>query len=737
MSDLHVLLAGVDHYDPQRIPGAGLISDLQGCVRDVERMETFVRHGPLAVPAERVRKVVSPASRPGRPRPATEALPTYRNLVREIEALAERARPGDQVLIHYSGHGVSLPTAVPKTKGPTGRDECLVPCNAGATREEGGGFLRDVELHALLLRLADQGLRVTLVLDCCHSGGVTRAVERGRVRGLGHLALAPGPPGPLGSWDDLGALWPDPPEASAKETFRHVEGVSAWFPQPEGCVLLAACLPTEYAREYPFDDGAWSGALTHFFLDAVGDLGPRPTYRWLHHRLLGRIRGLFEHQTPVLEGDGGVTFLGRERWPARRGVPVLERARDGRVLLGAGRAQGLGRGARLEVRADGDDGECLAELEILAARATTSWARASGQGTSPRTLDAGDLAVVLDPGADARRYRIGTFVRAGDGLVHRSTLAGLEDAVASGSRPLLAPPEAEAEADLLVEVMPGGVWRILDPSGEPLPHQGEAIAAEEPEGLDRLLDRLDHLARYRAVEDLDNPGTSSLFGRVQAELFTLRGTEYGEDRADWQDWQGWQDPEIWQDPEARVPVDAGAVPTDTPLCLLVRNDSRRDVNLAVLDLQPDWGISRAHPNRYEGDFVILRAGDELPIPLRACLPEWMDEGRDRLKVIAATGPLDTTHLELDALGESIGYRRFRKLRGPGEDQRPDDGTGLRTRLLNPSRSGSPFRTVEAVTTVSDDWAVVTVELGVVKRGSAPTKGASEPDLVDPPWTATG
>jgi hypothetical protein len=312
--ELHALLVGIDRYEPQRIPGHGLISGLQGSVRDAERMEAFLRDGPLAVPSERIRKLISPVLRPGRSRPAEDDLPTYRNIVQEIERVGRCARPGDQVLIHYSGHGASLPTMAPEKKGKSGQDEALVPCNAAEPRERGGGFLRNLELHALLQGLSERGLRVTLVLDCCHSGGVSRGPERSRVRGLGRLPVAPEPPGRLGAWRDLAdRLWESVADPR-RPSFRGVEGVAGWFPQPEGCLLLAACLPSELAREYPFEDGRWSGALTHFLLEAVRDLGGRASYRRLHTLVLGRIRSVWKQQTPVVEGDGDVAFLGRERW---------------------------------------------------------------------------------------------------------------------------------------------------------------------------------------------------------------------------------------------------------------------------------------------------------------------------------------------------------------------------------------------------------------------------------------
>ncbi len=163
----------------------------------------------------------------------------------------------------------------------------------------------------------------------------------------------------------------------------------------------------------------------------------------------------------------------------------------------------------------------------------------------------------------------------------------------------------------------------------------------------------------------------------------------------------------WQDPEARELIPEGATVLEgTLLCLLVRNDTGRELNFAVLDLQPDWGITQVHPGPGEGHYTVLQPNQAHPVFLRASLPTWIQEGRDRLKVIATTGPLDATSLELDALGESTGYR---SLRG-GEKLE-----NLRDRLFSSPGPASGFRTLQSVPLRSQDWAVSTAEVWVVKK----------------------
>ena len=61
------------------------------------------------------------------------------------------------------------------------------------------------------------------------------------------------------------------------------------------------------------------------------------------------------------------------------------------------------------------------------------------------------------------------------------------------------------------------------------------------------------------------------------------------------------------------------------------------MNIAILDLQPAWGIAQAYPS--DSDFEELDPGGEpLVIPLKASLPEGYTLGVDTLKVLASIKP---------------------------------------------------------------------------------------------------
>ena len=76
------------------------------------------------------------------------------------------------------------------------------------------------------------------------------------------------------------------------------------------------------------------------------------------------------------------------------------------------------------------------------------------------------------------------------------------------------------------------------------------------------------------------------------------------------------------------------------------------MNVAVLDLQPAWGIAQAYPP--DSDFEELDPGGEpLVIPLKASLPEGYASGVDTLKVLATVKPTSFRQLTLPRLDQPI------------------------------------------------------------------------------------
>jgi hypothetical protein len=720
-----VLLVGIDHYLPNELEKGVFYGPLEGAVRDVEAVEGYLVHG-LGVPPGRIDKLT--ASTPSLPEPPEprELWPTYENLTAALHRLEERSRPGEQVLVHYSGHGGRAPTVVPQVKGPAGLDECLVPLDIG---DSSARYLRDVEIGAWLRRMRSRGVFVTLILDCCHAGGALRKGER--LRGIDTVDRTRRPSGSLladdgelvrawggseGRLEEGGGSFSAAWNGHRPPVQRNARAASSWELDPNGFALLAACSERQKAIEAPLERGGNRGVLSWYLLQALGRLGSleaQPTYRQLldvvkAHVAVGRF-----HQTPMLFGEGDRPLLGRRELPVRWGVNVLETSpgageRPRQVLLNTGAAQGVGVGARFTLHplrastaaspaANPGAGPAVAVVEVVEAGVVTSRARVL-ERLSQAPLFPGDQAAWQSPAPAARR-RVRLETRgAAPGAV--AALGRLREALEAS--PWLAPAGWGDAAGLRVGLGPGGSFEVRGAAGAPLEHLGPPLAAEAEGAVPRLLARLEHLARFQTLRDLQ-PGETGpeadpkagpgLAGKLDLRLERLPG--------------GYQPEQL-----------GGAVPFDPPggpyeaavgewVQLRVVNRSVEELCVAVLDLQPDWGVSQVHPSVHGGDFETVEPGGAARVALQACLPEGLAHGADTLKVVATTAPVSWRWLELPALAELDETRAV--LRGGGNG------------AAGPGRSVAavPPEAAEAAVFLPggehDAWGTAAVELTVVRR----------------------
>lgn len=150
------LLAGVNNYLH--------ISDLDGCLNDLETVRKFCRNK-LGLEDRQI-VILSDKN-------ASRA-----NLLRVgHEWLLET--PRIHVLVHWSGHG----TSVPGGDEPDGRAEALCAWDADF---DGGGLVYDYELREIARLMLAREITVTMVVDACYQGPDwhLRRLENVGVRGI-------------------------------------------------------------------------------------------------------------------------------------------------------------------------------------------------------------------------------------------------------------------------------------------------------------------------------------------------------------------------------------------------------------------------------------------------------------------------------------------------------------------------------------------------------------------------
>jgi hypothetical protein len=612
-STFHALLVGADAYATNRLLNGGSFRPLGGCVNDAIRIEAMlterVRGHRLAIT-----RLLAPTTRAVR----GAAPPTALNLRRALAALVERARPGDQVYIHFSGHGARVCTAWPDLKGPDGCDLALVPIDIGRSDYPDGSintrperYLRDVELAGYIDRLASKvdpatGARIaiTLVLDCGHSGGAPR--------GAGELARrsatggAPGPGDPSGTVDQRPvAVYRNFSEAAraamAASHLRlmlaaaaaHTAGTPparAWLPPAPGYVLLAACGDDEAALECALDGRPRSGVLTDALLGAIASLGADQTWRTVHDRILARIHGRLRSQTPRLLGDLDRHVLGVPLAPVPHAFSVT--AVDHRrrtITIDGGLAANVTSGTELGIYRPG-----TADFSLPGARlAVATVVEASGQGATA-TIDPPSALSWIDPGAPAvvqalalqRRVELLRRADLPPAIAARqdAALAAVAEAIANDGRGFLQTCAAGITPHYQVAVSPSGTYEICDPQGKPFPHLAPAIELDAASAARSVVARLRRLGRYHTVLEMAEPG-AELWEHLRVELL-----------APPPDWTGDRPTEpIGGTPLSRA-GDAYTIAPGTWLWLRVTN-SRPDapVNVALLDLSRAWDIELLVP----------------------------------------------------------------------------------------------------------------------------------------------
>jgi len=89
--------------------------------------------------------------------------PTKANIIRAMFWLVKDARPNDSLFFHYSGHGGQ--TKDLDGDEDDGYDEVIYPVDFRQV-----GHIVDDEMHDIMVRPLQPGVRLTAIFDSCHSG---------------------------------------------------------------------------------------------------------------------------------------------------------------------------------------------------------------------------------------------------------------------------------------------------------------------------------------------------------------------------------------------------------------------------------------------------------------------------------------------------------------------------------------------------------------------------------------
>lgn len=462
---VHALLIGINDYRHT--------ASLRGCLRDVARVHAFLRQT-VGVGADRIRSL-------------TGADATREAIIEAFLSLADdpRVGDGDQVFIHFSGHGA--PMRDPIGRSASGWIESLVAYDSGPG---GAPCIPDRTVGALLALITRRTPHVTIVLDCCHSGSGTRTLAPTLAR---TAEADPRPPPP-----ELDAALIAAGEAAGAASRLKDRGVPY--------TLLAACRDRELAREHAeVIDGqvVYSGLFSSCLYPTLERAQPGLSHAELMEQVAPRVTAVDRFQHPQCEGRRErIVFGGADvrRDPFLRVVGVT----GGALVVDGGTLHGIHRGARLALYAPDARSHAAPSTgaaEVSSASLTACRAVLDGDGSPAERVNARALMVdgagpapvgvaFDEDGAPAPAAPV-----ASSGGSHRWRAAAPTDpcALRLVSRP--------------------GELVITDPVGRPL------IAPLPPRPIERVWEALDAIVRFDRLATLENPDpASNIQGRLSMRV---------------------------------------------------------------------------------------------------------------------------------------------------------------------------------------------------------------------------
>jgi metacaspase-1 len=206
------------------------------------------------------------------------------NILKKMRWLTEDTTPGDAIVFFFSGHG----STVPNSQEDDQFDEVLCPYDFN---EENGIFIRDDEFAGIFDSLPP-GVVCDIILDCCFSGGMDRAVVSRKPEEQETAAKF------LPGMNDLrGKKRGGAPKI---RRFLREKTRSRGKAAPEALpyALWCACLENRKAFEGEIN-GKRYGLFTYHFCQKLKAAGGGDS----RQIVLGRIRPELHTQTPILYGD--------------------------------------------------------------------------------------------------------------------------------------------------------------------------------------------------------------------------------------------------------------------------------------------------------------------------------------------------------------------------------------------------------------------------------------------------
>lgn len=645
-AEVHALLLGIGDYKRAGIP------DLQGPPNDIALMrEVLLKR--FKLPETQVTTLVNPS---------------HSAIEKAFQDLNQRVQPGDQVYIHYSGHGSWAVAPGLEAAGDDGerrgQDQTWVSFGARSAEASGKDAIDvlDKEIALWLHPLYQKTPDVVVVSDSCHSASVTRDVQ-------------------VGARSADGVPKPHPLRATTPRV-----------PAPTVGLRIGAARDFESAVELdPRINGRCSdprqcfGVFTWNWAKALTASRPGESWGDVYQRTLAAITAVpAVLQRPQMEGVAERAVFGGKFAPLNPAVPVQEVQADGSLVLAAGLIAGVTPGSVYQ--AAGVDDSNAPQLKVESA----SGSSAVGKPTRG-SIKAGELVREIDHAA--QQQPITLFIggpQAAD--VDAPQVASLRQAIEGASllknfrvvnrredaqwrlelvRPepgsAAAPAAATAAALTLPKSVPcpGGsacaapeLW-VVSAQGQLMHPKMRFRLADESAELPRLMANLGSFARTLELRTLGTQGNDTPLQLKVTVLRPAAGVK-GNCREAINGAAGWQrlGPVALKDLQRSNPAQFN----DCLMFTMVNRDDSRPMYGYLLSIDPNFAVNNIFPGpRANEDEARIEPGREEALTRNAY--RLTDLGTETLIFLASESPTPIQSLTQGGMrgeGSNLALKRLLK-----------------------------------------------------------------------------